>query len=584
MKVIKRFISAFVGVLLLVGLISGCSTTSSTAEVESSSSEPVAVSSSEDIESVSVEETVTETSASEQKEQVTSETTETVLPEPETPISIDLPICEDRVTLTNFFMTKVFDIVAPGEGSVWVAAEERTNVHIEFVTASMQAYNEQYQLMVASGEWTDIVTGAGAYYVGGYQAAIDEEFICNLRDIIEDYMPVYNALRASNEAICLDTMLDSGDIAGIYQIYTEGRQMDSGLVIRQDWLDSLGIATPETYADFYDVLTAFKTEKNADAALWIPYTTVAPGDVLSAGYGFFNNYSDGSTVFYQENGEVQYGLFNENYYAYLEMLNQWYSEGLIWQEFYTYKDSTLYPPDDLVLNDQTGIYSTRQTVVSTYDGKHTDPEFNVVPISNPVMKAGDTPKSSSSLSRIGSVCTSITTTCEHVDVAAKWLDYWFTDEGMMLANYGVEGEAYYLDDNGDVIFTELISNNPDGYTVTQAMGVYAWLTTIGTTDWSRLYSTYSEAAVLAGEVWSQVDNSNLLPEGLSLTVDESSRVSTLYGDIATYLDEHIIAMVVGNEPLSYFDQVLTAIEEMGINECVEIYQTALDRYKNRQAD
>lgn len=89
---------------------------------------------------------------------------------------------------------------------------------------------------------------------------------------------------------------------------------------------------------------------------------------------------------------------------------------------------------------------------------------------------------------------------------------------------------------------------------------------------------------MAGEVWSQVDNSNLLPEGLSLTVDESSRVSTLYGDIATYLDEHIIAMIVGNEPLSYFDQVLTAIEEMGINECVEIYQTALDRYKNRQAD
>ena len=48
----------------------------------------------------------------------------------------------------------------------------------------------------------------------------------------------------------------------------------------------------------------------------------------------------------------------------------------------------------------------------------------------------------------------------------EWVNYWFTDEGVLLANYGVEGESYTMDENGKPQYTELMK--PDNYYVYMA--------------------------------------------------------------------------------------------------------------------
>lgn len=43
----------------------------------------------------------------------------------------------------------------------------------------------------------------------------------------------------------------------------------------------------------------------------------------------------------------------------------------------------------------------------------------------------------------------------------KLFDYLYSEEGMLLMNFGVEGEQFeYVD--GEIKYTDLIMNNPDG--------------------------------------------------------------------------------------------------------------------------
>ena len=61
----------------------------------------------------------------------------------------------------------------------------------------------------------------------------------------------------------------------------------------------------------------------------------------------------------------------------------------------------------------------------------------------------------------------ITTSCKNPELAAKWLDYQYSDEGCFLNWYGTEGESWTYGADGTPQFTELITNNPDGLPMTE---------------------------------------------------------------------------------------------------------------------
>ena len=99
-----------------------------------------------------------------------------------------------------------------------------------------------------------------------------------------------------------DALTDSGWLAGMPQLsmQTEATQA-FGPLIRQDWLDELGLETPETYDELHDVLTAFKDQKGADAALALNYAATGINNGLVQGYGINGLVADAamSEPFYQ---------------------------------------------------------------------------------------------------------------------------------------------------------------------------------------------------------------------------------------------------------------------------------------------
>ena len=108
-----------------------------------------------------------------------------------------------------------------------------------------------------------------------------------------------------------------------------------------------------------------------------------------------------------------------------------------------------------------------------------DNEFLWRPLSLPVSKKGDKPEYGYKTRPVMMVSAAVTTNCSNVELAARLLDYGYTEEGHILFN-GIEGESLHgLTRTARSIlkYTDLILNNPDGLSITHAMGPYTEATT-----------------------------------------------------------------------------------------------------------
>lgn len=66
-----------------------------------------------------------------------------------------------------------------------------------------------------------------------------------------------------------------------------------------------------------------------------------------------------------------------------------------------------------------------------------------------------------------------------------------------------------------------------------------------------------------------------------MTEGESNELSSIYSDLSTMVSEKLIRFIIGDEPLSSWDTFVADMKAMDAERCVEIYQTALDRYLER---
>ena len=98
--------------------------------------------------------------------------------------------------------------------------------------------------------------------------------------------------------------------------------------------------------------------------------------------------------------------------------------------------------------------------------------------------------------------------------------------------------------------------------------------------------TYTEAQLAAGNAWLEgTDGAYQLPDTYTnlLSSEEKELLNSYYNDIITTYNEIVLQFITGTKPLSEFDAFRNQLTDMGIAECVDIMQGALDRYLQRAA-
>ncbi len=576
----KKALSLFLTLGMLLGLMAGCgneSTASSTAT--SAKTESKTETTAANAQETSTDEAAAEAQASgEASEDYTF-----------TGTWAEYPICDPGTeTLTMWcefpgFLSMI-GIDSYKDFSTFAAAEEATGVHIEFTEVSMTTSAELFSLMCASGDYKDLLSGAVQLY-GSSSAAIEDEIIIDLKEYAEEYMGNYMTILndPKNKAAKLSAFNSEDQLAQISSI-ADDYCPTIGAQIRQDWLDALKLDTPVTYEDWETTLKAFKSEYNCSSALLLSGVTQGSDGMLVGGYGTIGaaESSTGAEVvnMYVKDGQIYNGYVDDSYKAYLKMMAQWYSEGLISPDFITASsDNSQNNTDSEILSGNAGIWYAQGNFIGTYEAQGTD-GLAITGIAEPydpdytdgVNHFGADSGTDASGSAI-----SVSTGCENPELACQWLDYFFSEDGILLANYGIEGEAFEYDENGNPQFNDFIVNSGNfqfymvGYTLS---GVPTYQ------DFDKQWFTYGDNVIEAFETWGNCTDSTMsIPTALTLNTEQADEYSSTFSDIKTLAEEYVSKFIVGEYDVdAQWDDYVEKLNSMGLQDCIDIYQEAYDSF------
>lgn len=574
MKKVNRILACLMAVALIAGLMVGCGSGNETSQSiasasvsgsEAAISEEVSVQNAE--KEPEIEQELTEVSAEEDSADIAEEIPN-IYPLTTDEVHLSLWIAGDTANQAAYFDRQ----------PVWVAIQEATGITLDFEVVSMMASTEQFNLTIASGTYPDLIANVGSFYAQGISGAIQEGIITDLADYMDDYMPNYKYVLESYPDFRKSVIDDDGSIGLAANLLMEDYPVTNGPVIRQDWLDKLGLDKPVTYDDYHDVLTAFKNELGADAPLWIPFMGSVAGNYLAAGFGVaaYSLPQRSEDPFYQVDGEVHYGPAEDGYLEYLTLLHDWYAEGLIDPDFMSAMDPRL-PDSSKIAEGHTGLWFDMTNTMLSYEAD--DPDFQIAPITDAVKNVGDQNHFRSGDSVIdGGQGISVSTSCEEPALAAGFLNYNYTDEGILLTNYGVEGVSYEFDTAGNPVFTDVILNNAEGLTISDALNLYTMTKGGVLDDGSKYLQTYTDLQVEATKVWATFDNAYAMPVGAIFTAEESDAYSSMYNDISTTVSEMTLRFIVGDSDLSEFSSYVDSLYRAGLQDCIDLKQAAYDRY------
>ena len=473
-----------------------------------------------------------------------------------------LPIVKNKITLTWWYPIAPDGLQSWSDSDVFQEMEKRTNIHIDFQIPSGDAA-QQYSLMIASGNLPDIVTHDWFGYAGGPDAAVADNVYIDLTSIVNKYMPNYKkAIDASKVMPFIQS--PSGKITWIAGIRTPGLQRQppyAGPIVRQDWLDKLGLDTPVTIDDWYNMLKAFKTQLNVQRPLLLS----AKG--YDWNYPFMNAYgiTDGYTV---ENGKVIYGPTDDRMLSFVTEMNKWVNEGLL----------VLGSEDDKDYYDNTtGSWNNGFYLLDSWKSKASDPNYHAVGVPYPVLKAGDVINVTSrddSASTYGRG-TFITTANKYPVETAKYFDYFYSPAGNTLQLYGVEGQTYSMV-NGKPQFNDQMLHNKDK-TFLEMIKSETFPTFVN--DWRIELAGFSKDEVDAEtNQWAAVKDANTLPDLENMaTPEQYSEYQTLFAQINAYTSSEITGFINGKVPLSNWQAYVAQVQTMGLDQMTSITQSEYNK-------
>ena len=454
------------------------------------------------------------------------------------------------------------------------ALEEKTGVHIDWMMNSSSDFVTNFNLMIASNQIPDMVYGVANYYSDGLDASIDDGYFMDLTDKVAEYMPNYQSLRLANPEVEINTKTDSGRLACVYAVYTEEQGPWYGMQMRKDWLDELGMEVPTTFDEWEAALTGFKDQLGAYAPLSLTFNGFdAMNGSMSAGYGVW------ATWQLDETGKVNWGPSMDGWREYLTKMNDWFEKGLIDPDFMA-QDAFMVDMTS-VITGKTGAWTSMYTMPSLYEASSEDTDMYIIPVTSPVVNEGD--ELHIRYRNVSSgVTTSISADCSNWELAMRWLDYLFSEEGGMLANYGVEGDTYTLGDDGTPVFTDkVLANVTYSFSQAQANFLMPPSSVACLYDWTRELAAVPEKDIESYDVWSSAGQDWTLPT-LSLTQEESVERAAIMTDIETYAKENSTQFITGVLDIETgWDEYVSTIQGMNLARAIEITQAAYDRYLER---
>lgn len=512
------------------------------------------------------------------------------------------PITTEPIELTVWaILSSEIDDYETNYQSEWY--ENYSGVKIHWINVPAQGWANSFQTSVMSGEYPDIYL---------YDFSTEEVNICKeydvllpLDDLIEENCPNIKKMLDENQTLRDTVTSNDGKMYTLFSEQYNQSAYTQKLWVNKSWLETYknetGKEMPSTTDDFCDMLKFFKDNDmngNGDKTDEIPYMGKNGLDGIYNLCGAFipsNSSAGGYGCYINSNGEISFSYDKNEFRNALKYINNLYSQGLISDQTFTINDNDRYQYTSLSkYNNKVGVttgvnINNIVQLSSNEDSIDYSDYVAIPPLEGPDGFRSFVTQGETSIS----LKNAITTSCKYPEIAAKWLDYWYSEEGRLWSvNGGLENEHWYyesgdsLDGVGKIVsYKDDVDVNDNfcwagqgvAYMITADDFLHMNISSLSTNSSLATYLAdreYSKYAINSGWpalVWTSTENK-----------DAPLEYSELRGLIEDYVTKSYTDFVIGNKNINDDAQWNAYVDELnniGLDRFIELVNMYIENSK-----
>lgn len=358
------------------------------------------------------------------------------------------PIVKNKVTLSVMVGKNTLHVNGFDKMAFSTDYEKKTGVHIEWQTVENTDFGQRVTTVMSSGKYPDVIFGINALTGSQVERYGKAKMFLSLEDSIEKWAP--NAAAAINSNSSYKKQVYFGN--KLYSLPSVddnlGHQMfPLKMFINQKWLTALNLPMPTTYDELLTVLQKFKSsDPNRNGQQdEIPFSceTMSPL-IAGAPQGVEWKFSENDACYVDRSGNVGYFYTSNACKSSLTFLHKVFSAGCLdWAAFCG--------TQTVAKSVATGRVGCFIDFTGTLDlpAEYCNDYVAIGPIkadanSTPAVPTGRM----DALQPYAMVITKAAEKDQKKEIALRWVDWFYTQEGDFYRQFGPEGTGMYTS-NGD---------------------------------------------------------------------------------------------------------------------------------------
>lgn len=498
------------------------------------------------------------------------------------------PIVEETITM---------ELMAPGTGMAdWEDMptmqyyEEMTNIKFEYTTPPLSDFSTNFNLAFASGDIPDVIFGTDEDILTPAMQVDygNQGLLLPLNDLIDKYAPNLTSLMEERPEIRQAITTPDGNIYALPKVLPLEDEYSATWIrgpvwINGEWMATLGIEeVPQTVDELYDMLVRFRDEDPNGNGLAdeIPLTDVQMDSTRPWLLSAFGIKEWGIE---EHDDVVRFAPITEEYRGYLEFMNKLYEEDLLDEEVFSQEDGQKKAKGE---NNQLGMFPDWFSFFTTGQSEE---ESMINPMMGPMTSEYSEEKLFPMSTGIKRAVFALGRDNPNPAAAIRWVDFFYSPEGNTFLNQGPAGYLWdWVDKEGPDEPREYAQDlapeereeyrgqiTPDYGITTPSYGMT--INPIGgeeKTEFDLFLEQETEEKIIAhGEV--------AFPQ-VYLTSEEQETVGALEVDIQTFVRNSEAQFITGQTEINddTWNDYVSTIKKMNIDEYIQVYQNALDRFNS----
>jgi putative aldouronate transport system substrate-binding protein len=450
---------------------------------------------------------------------------------------------------------------------LWSAIQEKTNVNFDLAITARTEYENQKSLLVNSGDAPYIIPKTydeSAFVATGQIVPVSDwvQYMPNYMKAVKDW-GMEEDLKAK--------LKEDGKyyvLPGMWEIAGGGYSY----IIRKDVFEAAGVDVEGqqgnwTYEDFYEAMKKVKEYTGSDYVFSDQFKGESALNVAAVQYGVTGGWGlSNGLAFDQATQQFTFADASDDFKDYLGYFNKLVNEDIMDPESFTQEDDAaqakFFKGDTYVIS---GIYQ----VMADFKSKMQVPDSELYMITQPGGPKGKLQVETSRLENGIMISQNALDDLgeEGFIKMLRFIDwFWYSDEGQMLSLWGVEGETYTLDADGNVVLNPDIYYNGINEGASKQLNVdYGFaggMFAYGGSEKLKLSKMTDGEKDFVNRVQSTRD-SRKLPPPIMATPEENEQMKLISTPLMDYVKTMTLKFITGQEKFDNWNQYTAQVEANG---------------------